>query len=91
MIEGKRIFTMSSNTSIQGLGGGEGAVVLAVDTGQLHTCNDTTAAFLTALDGKRTFDLAVAELQKQFDVDHDELRADLTEIAAQLLDEGIIV
>ena len=56
MIDGLKVFTLSPHVSFQKLGQGEGAVVLTLHSGQLHTCNDTTAAFLSALDGKRTFD-----------------------------------
>ena len=91
MIDGSRLFSLSRKVSFQRLGDGEGAVLLAIDTGQLHTCNDTTAAFLTALDGTRTFDRVVAELEKEFEVGHEELRADLDALAARLVDEGIIV
>lgn len=91
MIDGSRVLSLSRKVSFQQLGEGEGAVILTLDTGQLHTCNDTTAAFLAALDGKRTFDMAAAELEKQFDVSADELRADLAALAVQLLDEGVIV
>lgn len=91
MINGLRVFSLSHNVSFQRLGEGEGAVVLTLDTGQLHTCNDTTAAFLSVLDGTRTFDLAVAELEKQFDVEREELRTDLAVLAARLVDEGVIV
>jgi pyrroloquinoline quinone biosynthesis protein D len=91
VINGLRVFSLSGNVSFQRLGKGEGAVVLAIDTGQLHTCNDTTAAFLAALDGKRTFDMVVAELEKEFEVEREELRADLAALAARLIDEGVIV
>jgi pyrroloquinoline quinone biosynthesis protein D len=91
MIDGSRVYALSRNCSFQSLGEGEGGVVLALDTGQLHTCNDTTAAFLAALDGKRTFDMAVAELEQQFDVEAAELRADLCSMAERLVAEGVIV
>jgi hypothetical protein len=91
VIDGSRVLSLSSNVSFQKLGEGEGAVVLTIDSGQLHTCNDTTAAFLSVLDGSRTFDMAVIELERQFEVTHDELRADLSELAGRLLGEGIIV
>ena len=55
MIEESRVFKLSPTTTIQDLGDGEGAVILELDTGQLHTCNDTTATFLAHVDGSRTF------------------------------------
>jgi pyrroloquinoline quinone biosynthesis protein D len=91
MIEGNRVFKLSDNVSFQPLGENEGAVVLTLNNGELHTCNDTTAAFLNALDGSRTFDMAVAALEKEFDVDPNELRADLFELADNLLRAGVIL
>lgn len=91
MIDGLRIFSLSPHVSFQKLGTGEGAVVLTLRSGQLHTCNDTTAAFLSALDGKRTFDMVTDLLEQQFEVEREELRADLDALAAHLLQEGVIV
>ena len=90
MIDGNQVFSLSTNVSFQSLGIGEGAVVLTLGSGELHTCNDTTAAFLSALDGRRTFDMAVEELEKEFEVDPRVLRADLSELAGNLLSAGVI-
>lgn len=90
MIEGERILSLADTVSFQNMGEGEGAVVLQLSTGQLHTCNDTTSEFLTILDGKRTFDLVVSSLEEKFDVDPVVLRADLSELAERLLAEGVI-
>lgn len=91
MIDGLRVFSLSPNVSFQTLGQGEGAVVLTLNSGRLHTCNDTTAAFLSAVDGKRTFDMVSAALEEEFEVAQEELRADLEALAARLLKEGVIV
>jgi coenzyme PQQ synthesis protein D (PqqD) len=91
VIDGLRVFSLSRNVSFQTLGEGEGAVVLTINTGQLHTCNDTTAAFLSALDGRRTFDMVVVELENMFEVEPKELRADLAALAVRLIGEGVIV
>ena len=90
VIDHSRVFSLSDRVSIQQLGGGEGAVVLFIDTGQLYTCNDTTAAFLTVVDGKRTFQQIVSDLEDRFDVSHEELCEDLATLASQLIEEGII-
>lgn len=90
MIDGTSILTMSEKVSFRPLGPGEGAVVLTFDTGQLHTCNDSTAAFLALLDGHCTFDMAVEKMSETFDVGHDLLRADLNELVGELMREGII-
>jgi len=90
MINDGRIMEISPMVSFQSMGEGEGAVVLTLDTGQLHTCNDTTAAFLSALRPGKTFAEVVAELEQIFDVSPDQLRADLSVLAEKLLDEQII-
>ena len=91
MIDGLRVFSLSPHVSFQKLGTGEGAVVLTLHSGQLHTCNDTTAAFLSVLDGKRTFDMVTALLEQEFEVAREELRGDLDALASRLLQEGVIV
>ncbi len=91
MIEGTRVLRLSKGIAFQNLGHGEGAVVLEIESGQLHTCNDTTAEFLAALDGTRDFDAAVADLEQKFDADLDVLRADLAALAERLIAQGIIV
>jgi pyrroloquinoline quinone biosynthesis protein D len=90
VINDTRVFSLSDRVSIQQLGGGEGAVVLFIDTGQLYTCNDTTAAFLSVVDGKRTFVQIVADLEHRFEVSREELCEDLTTLASQLIEERII-
>lgn len=90
MITDDQILRMSSNISVQQLGEGEGAVVLELDTGQLHTCNDTTALFLAALDGNRCFGEVLKELMKTFEVGREELRGDLEVLAENLLSRGIV-
>lgn len=90
MVAGTTVFSIGKNVSLQRLGNGEGAVLLDVKSGQLHTCNDTTVAFLSALDGNRTFDMVVAELVETFDVAEDVLRKDLSNLAQELVREGLI-
>lgn len=91
MIEGGRIFSLAKAVSFQNMGDGEGAVVLQLSSGQLHVCNDTASEFLTVLDGKRTFDMAVGALEEKFDVDPAVLRVDLSELAERMLEQGVIV
>ena len=90
MIDGTTILKVSEKVSFRHLGPGEGAVVLTFDTGQLHTCNDSTAAFLGLLDGQCTFDIAVEKMSETFDVGHELLKADLNELVGELLRAGII-
>ena len=91
VIDGKRVLKLSNGIAFQNLGKDEGAVVLEIKSGQLHTCNDTTAEFLAALDGKRDLDAVVAALEQKFDVDFAVLQADLAVLAHRLITQGIIV
>lgn len=91
MINPDRIFKLADGISFQSLGVGEGAVVLEVASGQLHTCNDTTAEFLGALDGKRSFGDVITLLEQRFEVGRDVLEKDMAELARQLVDERVIV
>ncbi len=85
------VWALHPNTSFQPLGDGEGGVLLDTVSGQLFTCNDTTAAFLATVDGERSFGAILAELGDVFDVDVDVLRDDMSDLAKQLEAEGLIV
>lgn len=85
------IWALHANTSFQPLGDGEGGVLLDTVSGQLFTCNDTTAAFLSTVDGQRNFGAILEELSQIFDVDTDILRDDMSDLAKQLETEGLIV
>ena len=90
MIDDTQVLSMAKGVSFQNLGAGEGAVVLTIATGQLYTCNDTTAHFLAAIDGIRSFASIVASLLQTFDAPIDELRSDMSALAEQLIADGII-
>ncbi len=90
MVQDSSVLALSENVSYQPLGDGEGAVVLIIDSGQLFTCNDTTSAFLAAVDGQRSFGDVVRSLLSTFDVSQDELRNDLASLAEELQQEGIV-
>ena len=90
MIGEARVLSRNEGISQQNLGEGEGAVVLAIATGQLYTCNDTTAKFLATIDGKRTFGEIVDELGRTYKVSREELRNDFSELAEKLIEDGII-
>lgn len=91
MISDNKIFALADSVSFQPLGDGEGAVVLLIKSGDIFTCNDTTTAFLSALDGKANFAESLGRLADRFDVDFNVLRADIEKLAANLVEEGIIV
>jgi pyrroloquinoline quinone biosynthesis protein D len=90
MIEDGTVFALANGISYQPLGAGEGAVVLTLESGQLYTCNDTTAAFLGAVNGARTFVEVVDTLYGTFEVPRDDLHRDLAELATTLVAEGLI-
>jgi hypothetical protein len=75
----------------QSLGPQEDTVILSLRTGQLHTGNETTRAFLDALDGERTLGEILDRLGTEYDVAREKLQADLTRLAENLLREGIVV
>jgi pyrroloquinoline quinone biosynthesis protein D len=91
MTNDHRVFQVAKDISYQSMGPGEQTVILALKTGNLYTCNDTSEAFLKALDGRSDLGQVAARLAEQFDATEGQLLADLSELAEQLLAEGIIV
>ena len=90
MVQDSNVVSLSDGVSYQPLGDGEGAVVLLIESGQLFTCNDTTSAFLSEVDGKRSFGDVVDKLLETFDVSADNLRSDLSALAKKLEQQGIV-
>jgi Coenzyme PQQ synthesis protein D (PqqD) len=90
MIEGSTALVLAPKIAVRRLGEEQGAVVVRVGDGQLFTCNDTTAAFLEALDGRRSLDAVVDLLHGEFEVERDRLAGELGGLAEQLLAEGLI-
>jgi pyrroloquinoline quinone biosynthesis protein D len=68
----------------------DGAVVLVFDNGQLYSCNDTSAAFLNAIDGQRTLSDVAVVIAQEFDAPVAEILADLRDLASEMQSEGII-
>ena len=81
---------LADDVAFQSMGPGEETVMLSLKSGHLYTCNETTEAFLRAMDGDRTFDQIIDELTRQYDIAEDELRHDLTELADKLTAERLI-
>lgn len=90
VIADQTVFSFADGVCLRELGPGEGAVILILATGQLHTCNDTTVAFLSALNGVRGFADIVEDLGTKFDVSSEDLRRDLLNLARDLVAEGLI-
>jgi len=87
-IDETKVIVLSSVASFQSLG--DSAVILMLDSGQLYTCNETTEAFLKAVDGVRSLAEIIDTVLPEFEVDRDTLRSDLLALAANLSVEGII-
>jgi hypothetical protein len=81
---------ISLKVTLGALGNNEGGVLLKLDSGEMYTINDTTAAFIAELDGSKRFADVVHRLSTMFDVDVDILEADLVEIADDLIDQQLI-
>ena len=87
-IGSETVLRMADDASVQHVG--DGAVVLLARSGQLYTCNDTTEAFLDKVDGARSLDQIIDLLSDEFEVDKATLDEDMTELAAELVAEGIL-
>jgi hypothetical protein len=85
-----KVLALRDGVSFQPLGNADGAILLIVETGQLYTCNITTARFLSAVDGVRNFAQVVDEVSGDFEVSRDELHQDLSQIAEVLVSEGLL-
>jgi pyrroloquinoline quinone biosynthesis protein D len=82
---------LADDVTFQSLGPGEETVVLSLNSGYLYTCNETTAAFLRGLDGRRPLAAVIDSLFDEFQVSRETLSRDMTELAAKLLEEKLIV
>jgi len=69
----------------------DGAVILVFDNGQLYSCNETSAAFLKALDGTRTLQDVAEQMAAEFDTSAANIAGDLRDLAEEMQAEGIIV
>ena len=90
MLTDNKVLALREGVSFQPLGNADGAILLVIETGQLYTCNVTTARFLSAIDGVRSFGQVVDEVSGDFEVARAELHQDLTEIADELVSEGLL-
>ena len=83
-------FRLGDDVTFQSMGPGEDTVLLSLSSGYLYTCNETTEAFLGAIDGRRTMGEIVDELADQYEVPREQLHADLAALADELLREKLI-
>ena len=84
-----RLF-LKEDVAFQSLGDGHETVVVSLGTGFLYSCNDTTRAFLEAVDGNKTLADICRELVAVFTVSEERLLKDLTKLADRMLAEGLI-
>jgi hypothetical protein len=82
---------LADDVTYQSLGPGSDAVVFSLDSGYLYTCNETTADFLRALDGRRTLKEVIETLHEQYEVTPEVLTRDMTDLAGKLLAEKLLV
>ena len=59
VIEPETKLRLAPNVTFRSLGEGEGTVVVDTKTGELYSCNQTAAALLEAIDGRRTFEAII--------------------------------
>ncbi len=82
---------LAGDVTFQSLGPGEETVVLSLNSGYLYTGNETTEAFLRKLDGRRPLAVVIDLLFDEFQISRGALSADMTDLAAKLLEEKLIV
>jgi len=84
------ILRLSTDVTVQELGGSEGGVVLNLKSGEMYTVNETAIAFLQSLNGEISIAQAAEKIVNDFEVTRDVLIADLIELSNQLRHEGLI-
>ncbi len=82
---------LSEDITHQSMGADEDTVILSLSSGTLYTCNETTADFLHAVDGHRTFGQIVDLLEQRYEVSREQLQADMTTLAEMLMQENILL
>jgi pyrroloquinoline quinone biosynthesis protein D len=84
------VLRLAPKVTLRRLGKDEGGVLLRLADGQLYTCNDTTVAFLEAVDGRRDLAAIIERVLAAFDATRAELTVDFVELAERLLAEDLI-
>lgn len=90
MLKDETRLCISRDAVFQSLGSGQDTVLICLGSGYVYTCNDTTTAFLEALDGKRSLGEVVELMERSFDVSRARLLEDIRVIAERMLSEGLI-
>jgi hypothetical protein len=82
---------IAKHVALQSLGAEEGGVLLNLESGEMYTVNETTLAFLEALNGKHTIGAIADRLVGVFEVEVDVLQSDLVDVAKDLVGESLLV
>ena len=82
---------LASDITHQSMGPRADTVILSLASGWIYTCNETTADFLNAVDGRRTFGQIVDVLAATYDVSRPTLREDLANLADRLVTEKLLM
>ncbi|RME77963.1 MAG: PqqD family protein [Chloroflexi bacterium] len=83
------ILTRSTNAAYQSVG--EETILINLNTGEYYTLNDTGSRFWQLLDGQRTIADCAAVIAGEYDVPPAVVEADLLELAAEFVSEGLAV
>jgi hypothetical protein len=86
-----RRYALAEGVTFQPMGEDEDTVVLSLSQGQLFTCNGTATDFLVAMQDGLTLDQAADRLVEAYGIERAVAEADLVELAATLLAEGLLV
>ena len=70
---------------------GDGGILLDTKSGQIHTCNETSQAFLAGVDGKRSISAIMASMLEEYDVSAAVLESDIAELVARLAGDNIVI
>jgi pyrroloquinoline quinone biosynthesis protein D len=81
---------LGEDVVFQSFGDGKETVIVSLKTGFLFSCNDTTKAFLEALDGRKTLGDVGRELVSIFEVSEKKLLNDLRLLADKMISEQLI-
>ena len=90
-MRGQTRLRLAEDASFQSLGEGNDTVILSFGSGYLYTCNDTAAAFLRAMDGRRSLDEITDLMEAEFDAPREQMEADFAALAQELVREKLVV
>lgn len=90
-MRGQTRLRLAEDVSYQSLGEGNDTVMLSFASGYLYTCNEAAAAFVRALDGKRSVDEIVDLMEREFDAPRERMDADFAALADELVREKLAV